>query len=72
MVKKDVPDGWSIFLQGSCSAAVLAGARAPRRDTLAPASTSAVLERLPGLEQPDVGNVLFTKLGLKQVLNLTL
>ena len=62
MVKKDVPAGWNIFLNRSCNAVVLVGARAPRRDTLAPTSMSAVFDRLLGLEQPDVGNVLFTKL----------
>ena len=51
-MKKDVPAGWNILFVGSCNAAVLAGARAPRRVTLTPASTSAVLERLLGLEQP--------------------
>ena len=51
MVKKDVLEGWNILFEGSCNASVLAGARAPRRDTLAPASTSAVFDRLLELEQ---------------------
>ena len=47
------PRAGTFFLKvSSCNAAVSAGARAPRRDTLAPVSTSAVLERLLGLEQP--------------------
>ena len=72
MVKKDVPAGWNILFVGSYNAAVLAGARAPRRVTLAPASTSAVSERLLGLEQPDVEKVLFTILVWKYLLNQTL
>ena len=46
VVKKDVPEGWNTLFGGSWNAAVLAGARAPRRDILAPAYTSAVLEML--------------------------
>ena len=59
-MKKDVPEGWNILFGGSSNAAVLAGARVPRRDILAPASTSAVLDRLLGLGQQDVEKVLFT------------
>ena len=57
MVKKKNPESWNIVLDGSCVATVLVGARAPRRDILAPVSTSEVMDRLLGLEQPDAGNV---------------
>ena len=59
-VKNDVPEGWNILFESSCNAEVLACTMALRRDTLAPVSTSAVLDRLLELEQPDVEKVLFT------------
>ena len=42
----------------------MAGASIPSRDTLAAVSTRAVVDRLLGLSQPDVGKILLTKLVL--------
>ena len=62
VAKNEVPAVWKIFLNGYWNPDVLVGVRAPRRNILAPVSTSTVLDRLLGLEQPDVGNALFAKI----------
>ena len=70
--KKDVPEGQNILFEGGSNAAVLVDTRAPRTDRLAPVYKSVVLDRMLGLEQPDVKTVLFTKLVWAYLLNLTL